>query len=356
MNAMWLKQLGAVIRLEIRKSFFSKRSLWIYLLALAPLGIFGGHALEVKLNRERRVEMSRQTPGVSVEKWRRIEEGATREFVVELLGPPPSSARRGSSRRVRETLRYSDGSSEFFVYLRDGVVTSTNMREGCDFGQDLIIFAGVFQFFFLRVAVFFGCVFVFINLFRGEMLDKSLHYYFLAPVRREIVVLGKYLAGLVATVVVFGTSSALQSMVMNLHYDPAVLEQYLTSGGGWRHAFSYVGVTALACAGYGSVFLASGIVLRNPLIPAVVIEIWESINGLLPSLLRKFSVIYYLKSLCPVDVPVDRSVPPPLALMALNVEPVAPFVAVLGLVAVAGALLLMASFKARRLEINYGSE
>jgi ABC-type transport system involved in multi-copper enzyme maturation permease subunit len=355
MNAMWLKQLGAVIRLEIRKSFFSKRSLWIYLLALIPLGIFGGHALEVKLNRDRRIEMSRQTPGVTMEKWKRIEEGASREFVVERLGQPPSSSRRGS-RRVRETLRYSDGRSEFYVYLRDGIVTGTSVREGCDFGQDMTIFAGVFQFFFLRVAVFFGCVFVFINLFRGEMLDKSLHYYFLAPVRREIVLAGKYLAGLLATVVVFGASSALQSLVMNLHYDPAVLEQYLSTGGGWRHAFSYVGVTALACAGYGSVFLASGIVLRNPLIPAVVIEMWESINGLLPSLLRKFSVIYYLKSLCPVDVPVDRSVPPPLALMALNVEPVAPLVAVLGLAALSAALLAAASRKVRRLEISYGAE
>jgi hypothetical protein len=104
------------------------------------------------------------------------------------------------------------------------------------------------------------------------------------------------------------------------------------------------------------VFLASGIVLRNPLIPAVVIEMWESINGLLPSLLRKFSVIYYLKSLCPVDVPVDRSVPPPLALMALNVEPVAPLVAVLGLAALSAALLAAASRKVRRLEISYGAE
>ena len=46
-------------------------------------------------------------------------------------------------------------------------------------GQDSYVFAGVFQFFFLRLAIFFGCLGIFMNLFRGEMLDKSLHFYLL---------------------------------------------------------------------------------------------------------------------------------------------------------------------------------
>ena len=41
------------------------------------------------------------------------------------------------------------------------------------------------------------------NLFRGEMLDKTLHYWFLAPARREVLLAGKYLAGLIAAVVIF---------------------------------------------------------------------------------------------------------------------------------------------------------
>ena len=58
--------------------------------------------------------------------------------------------------------------------------------------------------------MFFGCVGIFTNLFRGEMLDKSLHFYLLTPVRREILLAGKYLAGLLATVVIFTASVALQ--------------------------------------------------------------------------------------------------------------------------------------------------
>ena len=41
------------------------------------------------------------------------------------------------------------------------------------------------------------------NLFRGEVVDRSLHYYFLAPVRREVLVVGKYLSGLIATIALF---------------------------------------------------------------------------------------------------------------------------------------------------------
>ena len=37
-----LAQIAAVFRLEVRKSFFARRSLWVYLLALAPLLLFFG--------------------------------------------------------------------------------------------------------------------------------------------------------------------------------------------------------------------------------------------------------------------------------------------------------------------------
>ena len=33
------------------------------------------------------------------------------------------------------------------------------------------------------------------RLIRGEMMERSLHYYLLAPVRREMLLLGKFIAG-----------------------------------------------------------------------------------------------------------------------------------------------------------------
>ena len=68
--------------------------------------------------------------------------------------------------------------------------------------------------------------------------------------------------------------------------------------------------------------IPAGMLIRNPLIPGAVILLWESINGILPSTLRHISVIYYLKSLCPVDIPVSPGTPPFLALLVSNSEPV----------------------------------
>ena len=37
MNQVWLRQIGGVLRLELKKAFLSKRGWWIYLLALGPV-------------------------------------------------------------------------------------------------------------------------------------------------------------------------------------------------------------------------------------------------------------------------------------------------------------------------------
>ncbi|HEV3073916.1 MAG TPA: hypothetical protein VHB47_05795, partial [Thermoanaerobaculia bacterium] len=39
-RALWRRQLGAVVRLELRKSFLGRRALGLYLLALAPPAVF----------------------------------------------------------------------------------------------------------------------------------------------------------------------------------------------------------------------------------------------------------------------------------------------------------------------------
>src|SRR5438045_1357070 len=55
-----------------------------------------------------------------------------------------------------------------------------------------IAFAQIFGSYELRLLIFFSCALMFSQLFRGEVLEKTLHYYFTAPIRRDIVVLGKY--------------------------------------------------------------------------------------------------------------------------------------------------------------------
>lgn len=286
MKQMWWAQIQAVIRLEMRKTFFARRGLWIYLLAVAPVVLFLGHSL---------VEMHLRSVRP---------EGATGESLQ----------------------------------------------------QDTYIFAGVFQFFFLRLAIFFGCLGIFMNLFRGEMLDKSLHFYLLAPVRREVLLAGKYLAGLLAATVIFTTSTALQIAAMLIGFDSNTVAQYLYQHRGVEQIVAYLGVTVLACIGYGSVFLAAGLLFKNPIIPAAFVLIWEAANPILPSALKQVSVIYYLKSLCPVQIPVDPGMPPLIALLVSNPSPISAYIAVFGLIVFAVVVLLISVPLARRLEINYATE
>src|SRR5437879_6447542 len=88
--SLWLRQVRAIFRLEIRKNFFGKRSVLVYLLAFLPIFLLGSLALI--------------TP-------------VTEEF---------------------------SNLSRIFAWIYGGLI--------------------------LRTVVFFGCAWIFMNLFRGEMV------------------------------------------------------------------------------------------------------------------------------------------------------------------------------------------
>ena len=277
MISLWLRQIGAVLRLELRKTFLSKRGWWIYCLAVGPVFI------------------------------------TTMHWLIE-RGP-------------------------------------RNANDHHTIGSDSMAYAGMFLFFYLRATIFFGCMGIFSNLFRGETLEKTLHYYFLTPMRREVLAIGKYLSGLTVALVLFVGSTAASFLTLSRHFGPAWTE-YLYHGPGMGQLGSYMLVAALGCIGYGAVFLMCGMMFKNPLIPAAVVFVWENLNPFLPSLLKKISVIYYLKSLCPVEVPV----PPPFSVMVVEADPTPMWIAVPGLLAVSLILLVYAALTAREMEINYSGE
>ena len=279
--ALWRRQIVAVARLELKKTQFARRGLWIYFLAFAPVLLYAAYSF----------------------------------FLIK-------TGKRGN------------------------------------FGDDTQVFAAVFQVFYLRLAIFFGCVGIFMNLFRGEVLDKSLHYYLLAPMRREVLLVGKYLAGLLAAGVIFCCSTLLQLVALYWHFNCNVIQDYLYHGNGFAHVAAYLGVTLLACIGYGSIFLAAGVVFRNPLIPTLIVLVWETFSGVLPPLMQKCSVIFYLKSLCPVSVPASVTLDKGslLALIAVSVNPASAVTGVLSLLVLSVTVLALSSLRLRRMEIEYGAE
>src|ERR1043166_8307418 len=121
--SLWLRQIRAIVAFDLKKNFFGKRALLVYLLALMPIGLL---------------------------------------VLVELINPMGRTA------------------DQFFT-----------------------IFSIFYNSMILRTVVFFGCAWIFMNLFRGEIVDRSLHYYFLSAVRREVLVTAKYLSGLLTATTLF---------------------------------------------------------------------------------------------------------------------------------------------------------
>jgi ABC-type transport system involved in multi-copper enzyme maturation permease subunit len=267
--SLWLRQAGAIFRLELRKNLFGKRAILLYLLALFPVLLMAMLAL----------------------------------------------------------------------------VNAEDIR--ANFGEVNEVFSAIYQGLILRTVVFFGCAWMFMNLFRGEVVDRSLHYYFLCPVRREVLVVGKYLSGLVSAILLFLLTTIGSIFFIYLAGYPAST-QFLFNGPGLGQVFTYLGITVLACVGYGAVFLVIGLFFRNPIVPALVVYGWEFINFLLPPVLKKISVIHYLQSLTPI--PMSEG---PFAVIA---EPTPAWIAIPGLIIFTLIVLAVASVRIRRMEIRYGGE
>ena len=266
---LWTAQLTAFVQSETKRIFLKRRSLWIYLVAFAPVII----------------------------------------LMLVLIKEP------------------------------------TNGRDLEDTTKSM---AWLFQVYYLHVAIFIACLGVFTWLFRGEIVEKTLHYHFLAPMRRELLVLGKFLAGMVTTAVIF-LLAVFSTFFLFYAHDGAVGRAFVFNGPGLGHLAAYLGVAVLACIGYGSIFIALSLLIRNPILPAIFVLVWENFHSVLPALLQKFSIVFYLKQLSPVSVPAEGF----MALFSVGSDPVPPWLAVPGLLALCAAILVFACFRIRKIEISY---
>jgi len=217
--------------------------------------------------------------------------------------------------------------------------------------EDTTVLAGMVQFYYLRLGIFFGCLGIFFRLIRGEMIERSLHFYLLSPMRREVLLLAKFAAGSISALALFGTAMVANFALIYLGFGPAGAD-YVFNGPGMGQLEAYMVIVVLACLGYGSVFLLLSMMFRNPTPAALLVFAWETINPVMPSLLQKISVASYLRHLMPVVVRGDDI----FALLTVTTEPVPGWVAALGLMALIAVVLTYSCYRMRTLEIRYTTE
>lgn len=278
-EASWrlnLRQVGMLVRRELHRSLFTRRRLWVYLLAFFPVVILG---------------------------IQRVVHGSPAGGVAEM-------------------------------------------------GRDTQALAGIVQIYYVRLGLFFACMGIFTWLFRGEMVERTLHYGFLTPVRREVLVIGKFLAGAAIAIGMFEVA-LLASFTLLYSRFGAEGWKYVFEGPGLGHLGFYMLILCLGALGYGAVFLGLSLVFKNPIVPGALFFGWETISPVLPGWLQIFSVTFYLKHLYPVSLP-SRSLV--LGLFTVATGPISAGTAVAGLLGFSAAVLVFACYRIRTTEITYTTD
>lgn len=217
--------------------------------------------------------------------------------------------------------------------------------------EDTKVLAVIMQLYYVRLGIFFGCLGIFSRLIRGEMIERSLHFYLLAPVSREILLLSKFAAGSVSALFLFLSATIANFVLMYSKYGSTGSE-FVFSGPGLAQLGSYLLIITLGCLGYGAVFLLFSMVFRNPMPAALVLLGWESINPVLPSLLQRLSVASYLRHLMPVQISPEGF----MAMLTVQTTPLSGLAATCGLLFLIATVLAYSCYRMRRLEIRYVTE
>jgi ABC-type transport system involved in multi-copper enzyme maturation permease subunit len=217
--------------------------------------------------------------------------------------------------------------------------------------DDTNVLAGIVQLYYIRLGAFFGCLGIFSRLIRGEMIERSLHFYLLSPVKRELLLLCKFVAGSISAVLLFGSALLADFALMYAGFGAAGTD-YVFNGPGLGQLEAYLAIVVLACLGYGAVFLLLSMMFKNPTPAAMLVLGWEAINPVMPSILQKISVASYLRHLMPVSVSADGI----FALLTVQTEPVSAWAATMGLLVLITVVLFYSCYRMRSLEIRYTTE
>jgi len=271
----WRNQIGILIQQELRGGLFTRRRLWIYLLAFAPT----------------------------------------------------------------------------FMTFVNRFTHFSGSADASAFQEHTDVLDGIIQLYYVRLGLFFACMGIFSWLFRGEMVERTLHFAFLSPVRREVLVVGKFLAGAITAIIFFETALLGCSYFVYSRFG-AMGMSYMFHGPGLHQLGSYMLVMALGVLGYGAVFLGLSLVFKNPIVPGAVFFGWEMITPILPRTLQILSITFYLKQLYPVPVTTSGI----LSLFTVVPEPLSSFTAIFGLLCFTAAVLVFCCYRIRKVEITYTTD
>ena len=163
------------------------------------------------------------------------------------------------------------------------------------------IFGMMIWLLFIRFIVPVLGVFYGTSLIADEVDDKTITYLFTRPSPRSAVLVGKYLAYLVCTVLLVLPSVMLVFFLIAPTGGDSIAASFLP-------LLADLGMLAIGLAAYGAVFALVGTTLKRPLVVGLVFAFgWEPAVLLFPGYLRRLTVAYYMQALVKHEMPQDSA-------------------------------------------------
>lgn len=167
-------------------------------------------------------------------------------------------------------------------------------------------FAFIFRGGYLYFGVILSAMTFASSVFREELEDQTLHYLYLQPIPRWMIVVGKFAGFVLVAMPCFAVSLISVKLLMLLPFGASGLVRFLEPASLLILLREFV-VIGLGLALYSSVLLGISNLIQNP-IPGFMLYGWEAVSNLMPQALQEWSLGFYVKALLPPSSRAAQSV------------------------------------------------
>ena len=207
------------------------------------------------------------------------------------------------------------------VFKLDQVLKETSAAVMPLFTSIILLFE--LQFLILVLALFYGT-----SICSEDVEAKTLAYVTTRPVSKPAIVVGKYLAYTLITILMAGAGTVFSFFTLNAE---RLLQPSL-----YLELFRALAVLSLGLMTYNAFFTFFGAVFRRAIFFGLVFGFgWENVIQYFPGSTQRFAIIHYLKSLLPYSAS-------KVSILTFRLEPTAPAPAVLVLFLITAVFLGLA--------------
>ena len=168
-------------------------------------------------------------------------------------------------------------------------LTKHNTRQVIKFIPDMTIT------FFLMVITVLVSLFYASSTITDEIEDQTLSFLFMRPIHKTKLLLSKFLAYLVGSILFITPSHLIFTLIIATH--PKMPENIIFH---LSMSVKYLAVIILGLLAYGSIFFVLSVGSKHPILWGLLIAFgWEKITIAIPGNIKKISVIHYLLSITP---------------------------------------------------------